>query len=284
MLQILHLHGQISSIEFDAFADLTHLEVLDVSRCHLRRISMDAFTNCRNLRIVNLARNDLSMLPPGLFDDLPALEEVYLEQNKLQTLPGFFAGSRSHTLKLVRLVDNPWQCSCDMISWKAKITNQERIPPENHCIHDFSTGNKIFCRPEDSTQYNRQFTPRCANFKGRSVFYVLRKHLRCPPQKSEVVRTRSRENPRRLAHWQKWNAVSKKPLYNVISHKEKPLQKIALEQRETRTKAVRMSGSNHLLWQIRANSINEKSTEHRKGQSAQNLIENNDNADLPNVI
>lgn len=280
-MQALHLHGQISAIEFDAFADLVSLEELDVSRCHLRRISMDAFNNCRVLRIINLARNELSSLPPGLFDDLPVLEEVYLEHNKLQKLlPGLFVASRFPTLRLVHLVDNPWECSCAMSSWKAKITNQERIPAENRCIRDFATGQRISCRPRDySLRYNREYTPRCANFKGRSVFYVLQKHLQCPPQKSEFVKTSSRQNGRRLPHWQKWkNAASQNTVLNAISRRQETIP-LAL---------LKAGGSHHFRWQTGLiNSINENSLGQGRGPKASPPdyhYNKGVNAELSNVI
>uniref|UniRef100_A0A1A9W5K1 LRRCT domain-containing protein n=1 Tax=Glossina brevipalpis TaxID=37001 RepID=A0A1A9W5K1_9MUSC len=199
-LEVLKLHGEIRSVEFDAFSDLSNLRELDISNCQLREISMDALMGCKYLHIINLGYNNLSYIPPGLFDDQLSLEEIYLNNNQLKFLPNSLFQHRK--LKLLRLNNNPWKCNCEMSSWKAKITNQEKGLNTERCINDYLTGKKLSCRKIDGYKFNHKYAPRCENYKGRSVYYVLRKQIECGPIKIMHLR-RNGTTVQRIPHWRK---------------------------------------------------------------------------------
>ncbi|XP_053961152.1 insulin-like growth factor-binding protein complex acid labile subunit [Anastrepha ludens] len=191
-LEQLRLRGSIRTIEFDAFAGLIKLRELELSHCGIQEISMDALMDCRSLEVLDLSYNNISYFPPGLLDDLLNLEEIYLQGNQLRTLPiTFFLRPK---LRLARLSENPWHCSCDMYNWRPKITNQERGPRTKRCITDYQTGKQISCRRVDSYVYDNRYAPRCSNHNERSVFYVLRKQLKCGP--GRVVRTNAQQHSR----------------------------------------------------------------------------------------
>uniref|UniRef100_A0A1B0G2M8 LRRCT domain-containing protein n=1 Tax=Glossina morsitans morsitans TaxID=37546 RepID=A0A1B0G2M8_GLOMM len=259
-LEILRLHGEIRSVEFDAFSDLSNLKELDVSNCQLREISMDALMGCKYLHAINLGHNNLSYIPPGLFDDQFSLEEIYLNNNQLKSLPNSLFQQRK--LKLLRLNNNPWKCNCEMSTWKAKITNQEKGTNIERCISDYLTGKKLSCRKVDGYKFNHKYAPRCENFKGRSVYYVLRKQMQCGPIK--IMRLhRNGTTTQRIPHWRKLQ-------------ERRQLYKDRLNSKN--------ANSNQLLWQLEKNtkarnnelkkSFEQQAIIYNSGQSSKPIAEN----------
>lgn len=176
-LEILKLKGSIRKIEFDAFVNIPKLRELDLSQCNIQIISMDAFIGCKNLEIIDLSNNNLSYIPPGLFDDQISLKEIYLNGNNLRYLPSNFFINPA--LRLVRLIENPWKCTCDMAIWKPDITNSIRGVKQENCIQDYISGKMITCRNYDNYKFDNKLSPRCSNIKNHSVYYALRKDLQC---------------------------------------------------------------------------------------------------------
>lgn len=187
-LEVVRFKGYIKYIEFDAFAEVPKLRELLLSNCHIEELSMDAFYGLSQIEIIDLSSNKLSFLPPGIFDDKSMLREINLSNNSFQRLPKNFFGSLHDNVKMVRLTDNPWICSCAFTSWKQGLINRERSTKsvsnckinkfKNHSIHKkcgFNEYNYI---------YNNKMAPRCAGptkeVNGKSIFYALRKILKCP--------------------------------------------------------------------------------------------------------
>ncbi|XP_078034142.1 uncharacterized protein LOC144468493 isoform X2 [Augochlora pura] len=158
MRQLLQLkaRGNISSIEFDAFVDLIQLQDLDLSHCHIRKISMDAFYGLEHVKRIDLSNNELGFIPPGLFgiQQQKELKEIILTKNKLTMLPlDFFkmlrGPNKQQQVTTVRLDGNPWDCTCSMTTWNPQLVNRLR-----------------------------ETAPRCSTPKGLrnwGVFYALRK-------------------------------------------------------------------------------------------------------------
>lgn len=133
MPQLLELkaRGNISSIEFDAFVDLIKLLDLDLSHCHIRKISMDAFYGLENVKHIDLSNNELEFIPPGLFgvQQQKELKEINLSRNKLTSLPlDFFkmlrVPNKQTQLATVRLDGNPWDCTCSMATWNPQLVSK----------------------------------------------------------------------------------------------------------------------------------------------------------------
>ncbi|XP_037026204.1 toll-like receptor 3 [Bradysia coprophila] len=193
----LTMQGDIRRIEFDAFAEMPKLKELFLSKCKIREISMDIFYGIRNLEIVDLSSNELFYLPHGLFDEQKRIREIYLQDNLLTELPGRFFDLPS--VELIRLTENPWTCSCQLLEWKQGITNKKRagkIPKK--CINDLQRG-EVRCTGsgnEDAYVFDNKLSPRCGlpeDMKDRSVYYALRKNTKCTTKpvidvKSEVIR------------------------------------------------------------------------------------------------
>ncbi|XP_014488422.1 PREDICTED: carboxypeptidase N subunit 2 isoform X2 [Dinoponera quadriceps] len=166
----LRMRGNVTSIDFDAFVDLTNLLDLDLSRCHVRRISMDAFYGLERVRRIDLSDNDLESVPPGLFtvQQQRELREILLTRNKLTSLPlDFFRNLRSPSkqtqVQNLRLDGNPWDCTCTMTNWNPHLVNR-----------------------------NKETAPRCSTPKrlqNWGVFYALRKGgLQCGNLKKRYLR------------------------------------------------------------------------------------------------
>lgn len=186
--------GTIDTIEYDAFAEMTQLQRLSLTRCRLRIVSMDAFYGLEQLRVLDLSQNEIETLPPGVFDELHSLTELYLHKNKLQTLPNGLFGSLTKNVKLIRLNDNPWTCSCEMGEWDARIVNmiKNRNAKWGPCGY-FSIDKGYDCsRQLDQSvlatyTYDNRVAPKCtapSKYKNMGVFQVLRKHLQCKPVKA----------------------------------------------------------------------------------------------------
>lgn len=188
----LRLKGYIERIELDAFSEMPQLKELILSGCGITDISMDAFFGIKDLRIIDLSRNQLSLIPAGVFDEQKQLQEIYLHQNYLEHLPkNFFA---VESLKLVRLIDNPWICSCEMSDWNQAVTNSIRLNKKStnkdeNCVRNPKTGRVVYCdeKYDDFPQYSYGFdskmTPVCndssTNQESQNVYYVLRHSIKC---------------------------------------------------------------------------------------------------------
>uniref|UniRef100_A0A182QQN8 LRRCT domain-containing protein n=1 Tax=Anopheles farauti TaxID=69004 RepID=A0A182QQN8_9DIPT len=164
------LQGNISFVEYDSFAEMKNLTDLQASHCSIRVLSMDAFFGVKRLRSIDLSHNLLTELPIGLFDEQLDLLELYLQGNRLTQLPNDFFRRLAPGVQIVRLIDNPWQCSCSMVHWRQAATNRLKVS---------STSDS----PLASYVYSNKLTPRCndsANgILNRGVYYVIRKNLQC---------------------------------------------------------------------------------------------------------
>lgn len=181
-LEELKIRGITKLIEFDAFSETANLKQLDMMKCGIEEISMDAFLGSKKLEIVQLANNKLKYLPPGLFDDQVYLREIYLENNLLTELPtNFFFNTAA---KLIRLINNPWHCNCDIINWNQGLTNSDRkVTKTNKC--SYQNYKDITCKTDKEQIayiFDNKLSPRCMSpdsMKNRSVYYSVRKNLKC---------------------------------------------------------------------------------------------------------
>ncbi|KAJ3639456.1 hypothetical protein Zmor_002816 [Zophobas morio] len=186
-LNELTLTGTITKIEFDTFLDVHKLQKLILSNCNIRNISMDAFIGLENLEILDLSKNQLEQLPPAVFDQLINIKEIYLNNNKLTKLPREIF-SKIH-VKMIRLNENPWHCSCDMSDWKPIIINRIKQKIVKAC--DFSHDKGIGCVQSFTFKYiyENKVAPKCAEpkeYTNWSVFHIMRRLLKCPEYKPKL--------------------------------------------------------------------------------------------------
>lgn len=181
-LKYLEINGKVDNIDFDAFTDSLELEVLILKNCSLRYISVDAFFALFDLKVLDLSWNQLEMLAPGVFNQLDSLNDLILSHNRFVELPNVLDGLQH--VKMVRLEDNPWNCSCEMSNWRSLKwnKNKERREVDLPCTYKYD---KIPCQTkvEDFYVMSATVMPRCftpVEFEGYSILHVLNKKLKCP--------------------------------------------------------------------------------------------------------
>lgn len=188
-LDKLVLTGNITEIEFDAFLEVKNLDTLILSKCNLRNLSMDSFIGLEKLTFLDMSDNQLDYLPPSIFDQLQSLRELYLHKNNFSTLPRDIF-SKLH-LKLLRLTENPWHCSCDMSEWKPTIVNKIKQKTIKPC--EMTYDKAVSCKEEDRFTYKYVYetrvAPKCASpemYLNWNVFHVMRRQFKCPDFKPKL--------------------------------------------------------------------------------------------------
>lgn len=208
-LEVLKIRsGNIPFIEFDTFSKMLKLKELHLRHCKIEEISMDTFFGAKKLEIVDLSHNLLTQVPPGLFDDQHDLAEIHLNDNRITKLPTDIF--RLNSLKMIQLLENPWECSCEMKFWRQALTNKVRAGKiDNKCAGNVLKNNKVNCDGSTVQTYvfNHKLSPHCAtpeNVAGKSVFYALRRVLNCASLKTTSEPMTIDKAQRKLAIKQKY--------------------------------------------------------------------------------
>lgn len=183
------LHGSIPFVEFDTFSKMLKLRELHIRNCKIEEISMDTFFGAKKLEIVDLSHNLIKEIPPGLFDDQHDLAEIHLHNNLLTSLPSDIF--KLNSLKMINLLENPWDCSCDMKFWRQALTNKVRAGRETKCSENSLKQSKFNCESTSVQVYkfDHKLSPKCKTpsvAEGKSVFYSLRKIFNCAPVKQQL--------------------------------------------------------------------------------------------------
>ncbi|XP_072113394.1 SLIT and NTRK-like protein 6 [Mobula birostris] len=141
-LDLLHLgNNRITEIEDGAFANLTNLHKMYLNGNSIVRLRKEMFVGLGRLQYLYLEHNIIKEILPGTFSSLLQLKVLYLNNNLLHSLPPhIFSGvpllrlnlKNNHLMHLpvsnvidqleflvqIDLEDNPWDCTCDLISLK----------------------------------------------------------------------------------------------------------------------------------------------------------------------
>ncbi|XP_061893324.1 SLIT and NTRK-like protein 5 [Entelurus aequoreus] len=141
-LDLLHLgNNRITVIHDRAFGDLTNLRRLYLNGNLMDRLTGDMFFGLQNLQYLYLEYNKIKEVDAGAFRFLTNLQLLFLNNNLLKTLPvGIFSSLSLSRLNLrnnhfqnlpvsgvldqlklllqIDLVENPWNCSCDIVGMK----------------------------------------------------------------------------------------------------------------------------------------------------------------------
>ncbi|XP_064825759.1 SLIT and NTRK-like protein 5 [Oncorhynchus masou masou] len=141
-LDLLHLgNNRISLIQDRAFGDLTNLRRLYLNGNLIDRLTAEMFFGLQSLQYLYLEYNKIREIVGGTFRFVPNLQLLFLNNNLLKTLPaGIFTGLSLSRLNLrsnhfqnlpvsgvldqlklllqIDLIENPWDCSCDVVGMK----------------------------------------------------------------------------------------------------------------------------------------------------------------------
>ncbi|XP_067890465.1 SLIT and NTRK-like protein 6 [Heterodontus francisci] len=178
-LDLLHLgNNRITVIEDGAFANLTNLHKIYLNGNSIVRLTKEMFIGLRCLEYLYLEHNIIKEILPETFSVLPQLKVLYLNNNLLHSLPPhIFAGvpllrlnlKHNHFMHLpvsnvidrleflvqIDLEDNPWDCSCDLVSlkqWMEKLNKNVTVSeimcesPEKFAKKDLKMlNNELIC-------------------------------------------------------------------------------------------------------------------------------------------
>jgi len=235
-LEDLTLHGDLAALNFDAFSEVQSLKNLDLSSCQITRVSVDAFFGLSNLIRLDLSNNNLSVLSPGVFDHMKELREMFLQNNNIKTIPiGLFAPLK---LRILRLHNNPWECTCNLLQLNPLITNSILQAGYKICsldekfiTHCSTVGDKLM--------FDSRVAPKCSTpvqFKNRDAYTVAHRFLKCSKlkwdpaaDKSSVVQTNKDVMKRK---WKIKTENFEKLTTTTLSHEMQSDQRISGDERK----------------------------------------------------
>ncbi|XP_078402407.1 SLIT and NTRK-like protein 4 [Cetorhinus maximus] len=122
-LKQLHLNNnELQMLQADMFQGLENLEYLQTDYNLIKFIERGTFNKMHRLKVLILNDNLISSLPENIFR-FASLTHLDLRGNRLQNIP--YIGVLEHIGRIVQfqLEDNPWNCSCDLLSLTTWLEN-----------------------------------------------------------------------------------------------------------------------------------------------------------------
>ncbi|KAK2908512.1 hypothetical protein Q8A67_004349 [Cirrhinus molitorella] len=117
-LKKLYLNGnRIEKISATMFLGLHNLEYLYLEHNVIKDIEAGSFNPLTNLKLLFLNNNLLNTLPAQIFRNVP-LVKLSLRKNVFTHLPVSNVLDQLNYLEQIYLEDNPWDCTCDLVSLK----------------------------------------------------------------------------------------------------------------------------------------------------------------------
>lgn len=125
-LKKLYLNGnRLEKLFSTMFVGLHNLEYLYLEYNLIKEIAPGTFNPLPNLKLLSLNNNLLSSLPAQIFRNVP-LSKLNLRKNLLMHLPVSNVLDQLDSLEQIYLEDNPWDCSCDLLSLKQWVEKLKR--------------------------------------------------------------------------------------------------------------------------------------------------------------
>lgn len=165
-LRVIHLdHSGITTLANNSFIGLLQLKTLYLNNNELQEINRGVFNKLWNLTELHLEYNKIAYIEEGAFSSLTSLSALFLDHNLLISLPKSATNHLFWFLSNLRLGENPWNCSCDvMAEFIPMVMNRSMI------ISDYSD---MYCK---ETGENANFSikevllKRCPNITSEQIF------------------------------------------------------------------------------------------------------------------
>ncbi|XP_075052867.1 toll-like receptor 3 [Mixophyes fleayi] len=103
---------------------LNKLEILDLLSNGFDEIPADAFKGLSNLNVLEMGENNVYLLPTSLFDDQSSLVTLDLHKNLITSVEEITFKNVFSNLKILNMGSNPFDCTCESISWFANWLNR----------------------------------------------------------------------------------------------------------------------------------------------------------------
>eukprot|EP00058_Branchiostoma_floridae_P003557 XP_002589045.1 hypothetical protein BRAFLDRAFT_87518 [Branchiostoma floridae] len=134
--------NKMTSIQPGTFTDLPELYDLDLSYNKITSIQPYTFTNLK-LEVLSLYGNQITSIKPDAFANLLKLEWLDLCENQISVLPPSGYDMLS-AIRDVEIYSNPWQCDCEMVPFRLKMTGSAYFENQITCAQpDNFRGQKI---------------------------------------------------------------------------------------------------------------------------------------------
>ncbi|XP_031464673.1 toll-like receptor 3 [Phasianus colchicus] len=110
--------------------DLPNLHVLNLKSNGFDEIPVHVFKGLHRLKNLDLGSNNLNLLPATLFDNQNSLNTLNLQKNLITSVEEDVFGPAFKSLRKLEMDSNPFDCTCESISWFASWLNvtQAYIP------------------------------------------------------------------------------------------------------------------------------------------------------------
>uniref|UniRef100_UPI00358DE2DA toll-like receptor 3 n=1 Tax=Myxine glutinosa TaxID=7769 RepID=UPI00358DE2DA len=116
---------------------LSKLEELQLQSNGFDEIPLQAFAGLSSLKSLDLSLNLLDILPDGVFSPLSSIRHLDLHKNQFTAVePNVFASVILHLMEL-SLDKNPFECTCDSLSWFVEWLRNESSVKIDHLHLDY---------------------------------------------------------------------------------------------------------------------------------------------------
>ncbi|XP_039601315.1 SLIT and NTRK-like protein 1 [Polypterus senegalus] len=123
LVKRLHINNnKIRAFKKNTFLGLDDLEYMQADFNLLRDIDPGVFRDLNKLEVLILNDNLISALPTNVFQHVP-ITHLDLRGNRIKTLPYEGVLEQIPGIAEILLEDNPWDCSCDLVSLKEWLEN-----------------------------------------------------------------------------------------------------------------------------------------------------------------